>query len=63
MPALSMGSAELEMRNLAQAQGWWKGITETHLQHCRKASVVEDQYKGPIRKVKRQMKKGWGQVM
>lgn len=46
----------------AQTQDEWKEMEETHLRHCRKAGVVENQSKGPIREVKERgrWRKGWG---
>ena len=45
--------ARLGIRSFLQTQEWWKGISETDLQHCRKTGGVESLLKNPIRKLKK----------
>jgi len=45
--------ARLGIRSFLQTQEWWKGISETNLQHCRKTDGVESLLKNPIRKFKK----------
>ena len=43
--------AGLGIGSFLQTQKWWKGLSETHLQHCRKTGAGGSWLKNPIRKL------------